>query len=294
MKGVVFREPGGPEVLRVEDVPKPVPADGQLLVRTEAIGMSYYETMLRSGGFPFPVPLPVVFGFEAAGIADGRRVVAFDMTGGAYAEFMVTSADKVTDVPDGLSAADAVAVAGQASTAAVVLEHAKLTGGETILIESAAGPVGGYLAQLARRAGVARIIGTAGGPAKIEHALKVGFDEVVDHNVEGWQSRLSGIDVVFECIGGESAKKTLSVLKSDTGRMVGYGLISGSFPDIDENDPRYSRASMDNLPAREMLELAANGDLTPLIDSVMPLEKAADAHRRYENRLATGKIVLVP
>jgi NADPH:quinone reductase-like Zn-dependent oxidoreductase len=301
MKGVVFREPGGPEVLRVEDVPTPVAAEGQVLVRTEAIGMSYYETAMRAGVFPYPVPLPVVFGFEAAGLADdGRRVVVFDMTGGAYAEVMASPPAAMTVIPDGLSATDAVAVAGQASTAAVVLKAAELTGGETILIESAAGPVGGYLAQLARRQGVKTIIGTAGGAAKIAHALKNGFDEVIDHNADGWQQTVpADIDVIFECIGGESARKMLPALKSGTGRMIGYGLISGSFPAIEATDLeprglRYSRASMENPPVREMLNLAVNGELTPLIDSVLPLEQAAEAHRRYEARLATGKIVLVP
>lgn len=273
MKGVVFREPGGPEVLRVEDVPAPVAGDGQLLVRTEAIGMSYYETSMRAGIFPFPAPLPAIFGLEAAGVVvggelDGTRVVVMDMTGGAYAEFMAAPTEAVTVAPEGMSAADAVAIAAQASTAILQLQKAKLTGGETILIESAAGPVGGYLAQLARRQGATRIIGTAGGPAKIKHALKNGFDEVIDHNVDGWQESVPrDIDVIFDCIGGESAKRLLPALKAG-GLMIAYGLISGSFAavdpaDLDPRDLRLVRAGIEPPPIREVLDLAATGNLTP-------------------------------
>ncbi|WP_163572961.1 quinone oxidoreductase family protein [Fodinicola feengrottensis] len=175
MRAIVMRRTGGPEVLRLEDVPVPVPAAGEVLVKTEAIGASYPETLLRSGAFPVPGGLPAVAGIEAAGtvaaVGDGvdagmigRRVVLMDTCGGAYAEFCASPLSAITEIPDGLSAVDAVAVGGMAATALAVLQDAELAGGETVLIESAAGQVGGYLAQLARRAGAGRIIGTAGSP----------------------------------------------------------------------------------------------------------------------------------
>lgn len=313
MRAIVMHRIGGPDVLQAEDVPAPVPAANQMLIRTEAIGMSYYETAMRAGIFPFPVPLPAVFGFEAAGTvmevgpgADpalaGAQVVVMDMTGGAYAELLAAPAEAVTPVPDGLSAADAVAVAAQAATAACVLDQAGLVGGETVLIESAAGAVGGYLAQLARRRGVARIIGTAGGRAKLEKARERGFDEVVDHSEPGWQSRVPrGVDVVFECIGGTSARLLLDALTPGTGRMVAYGLISGDWPAVEPADlePRglsLVRASMAEVDGArsEVLALAARGELTPLVDSTLPLAEAAKAHQRFEDRLAAGKIILLP
>jgi NADPH:quinone reductase-like Zn-dependent oxidoreductase len=304
---MVLRRTGGPEELRLEDVPVPTPGDGQLLVRTEAIGMSYYETLLRRGVFPFPEGIPAVFGFEAAGtvteVGDGvdatlvgSRVVAFDMSGGAYAEFMAVSSDAATVIPDGLSSADALAIAAQATTAAVVLDQSGLVKGETVLIESAAGSVGGYLAQLARRNGAGRIIGTAGGPRKIEYARKLGFfDEIVDHNVDGWQARVpTGIDIIFECIGGESAKLLVPALTAGTGRMVPYGLISGSRPAVDKEHLVDVRMEAPAEVRREVLDLAVRGELRPLIDSTLPLAEAAKAHQRFADRVATGKIVLVP
>src|ERR1700733_7695954 len=121
MRAVVMHEPGGPEVLQLEEVPVPVTGAGQVLIRAEAIGVSYSEIPMRAGVFPPPAPLPLTFGLEAAGVVtaigsgadpalQGRRVVVLSTTFGAYAEYLAVPATSVTVVPDGIGAADAVAV----------------------------------------------------------------------------------------------------------------------------------------------------------------------------------------
>ncbi|WP_327044599.1 zinc-binding dehydrogenase [Microbispora sp. NBC_01189] len=326
MRAIVMHKTGGPEVLTLEEVPTPVPGPGQVLVRTEAVGVTYYETAMRSGLFPMSRPLPSVFGFEAAGVvaevgegvddagADGgltgRRVAIMNATGGGtYAEYVTAAADALVPVPDSLTAADAVAVAVQGALAMTLLRTAGLTGTETVLAEVAGGGVGGYLTQLARPMGAARVLATGGSPAKRGLARELGADDVFDHTDPGWTERLreagGPVDVVFESLGGVSAGRVLDAMTPGTGRMLLYGLLGGP-PAVSPMDllqrgltlvgcggpePWLSRV----LAARaEVLDLAARGGLRPQVDSVLPLADAAEAHRRIEARAAVGKVVLVP
>src|SRR3954447_25471286 len=192
---------GGPEVLRGVDVPPPVPGPGQVLVRAEAVGVGYYEVPLRSGVFPLPVPLPTTFGCEAAGTAVevgegadpgwlGRRVVLMDIAGmGAYAELVAVPAEALTPVPDGVSAVDAVAAAVPAAVALTLWERAAVAPGSRVLVQAAAGGVGGDLTQLARARGV-HVVATAGSGAKRERARSLGAAVVVDHTDPDWPDRV--------------------------------------------------------------------------------------------------------
>jgi NADPH:quinone reductase-like Zn-dependent oxidoreductase len=269
-----------------------------------------------------PVPLPVVFGFEAAGTvtavgegADpalvGRRVVVMSFTGGSYAEYVAVPAETATLIPGALSAAEAVAVAVQAAVALSLLRAARLTGGESVLIEVASGGVGGYLTQLARDYGAGRVVATAGGPAKRERALEQGADAVLDHTDPGWPDEVrealagSDLDVVFESIGGASAKRLLDVLTPGSGRIMFYGVLDGE-PALTPSDLLYRGLTLvgcGGLTAwgervraarAEVLDLAARGRIRPLLDRTLPLADAAEAHRRIEDRAALGKIILVP
>ncbi|MEW9532267.1 zinc-binding alcohol dehydrogenase family protein [Microbispora sp. NPDC049125] len=322
MRAIVLRETGGPEVLRLEEVPPPVPGPGEVLVRTEAVGVSYYETPLRAGVFPFPAPLPAVFGFEAAGTvtevgegADaallGRRVTVMKLggTGGTYAEYVAAGADALTLVPAGVSAADAVATAVQGAVALTLLRAAALEDGQTVLIEVAGGGVGGYLTQLVRGFGAGRVLATAGSEVKRRRARDLGADLVLDHTDPSWpdQVREAGgtVDVVFEAIGGASARRLLDAMTPGGGRMMFYGLLDGP-PEVTPVDLLHrglTLAGCGGLAAwgrhvqdarAEVLDMVADGRLRPQVDSVLPLADAATAHRRIEERAAIGKIVLVP
>jgi NADPH2:quinone reductase len=323
VRAIVMDRTGGPEVLREADLPRPVAGPGQVLVRAEAVGVGYYEVPLRSGVFALPVELPTTFGCEAAGtvveLGEGadpgwrdRRVVLMDIAGmGTYAEFVAVPVDALTPIPDGVSAIDAVAAAVPAAVALTLWERAAAAPGSRVLVQAAAGGVGGYLTQLARAGGVT-VVATAGSEAKCRRARALGAAATVDHTDPDWpdhvRAALDGaeLDVVFEAIGGPAARRTLAVLAEGTGRVLLYGMLAGEPPAIDPAAlltrgltligcgglgvwaPRVRAARAD------ALEMVARGELEALVDSTMPLAEAADAHRRIEARLAAGKIVLQP
>jgi NADPH:quinone reductase len=316
MRAIVLRAVGGPENLSLEELLVPAPGSGQILVKTEAIGVSYAEAAVRSGAIPVPLELPATLGFEAAGTVTelgdgvdgdllGRRVVVLNPGLGCYAEYVAVPAANATVIPDGLSSADAVVVAGHGAVALCLLRAANLTGKETVLVEVAAGGVGGYLTQLAHREGAARVIGTAGTQAKRDHAKKLGADEVLDHTAAEWEKDLAGVDVVFESLGGDTPSSLLDALTPGTGRILLYGLLRGA-PEVSPVDLLFrgltlvgcggGGAWMDQvLRARtEVMRMAVDGVLKPQIDTVLPLEDAAVAHERFDNRLTIGKIVLTP
>ncbi|ETK35781.1 quinone oxidoreductase family protein [Microbispora sp. ATCC PTA-5024] len=322
MRAIVMHEPGGPEVLRPEEVPEPSPGPGQVVIRVEAAGVGYADTLLRARGFPLPVPLPAVFGFEAAGTVTetgdgvdpalvGTRVVTLRLggDGGTYAEYARAEADSLTVVPEPVTPSDAVAVAVQGAVALTLVREARLTGNETVLVEVAAGGVGAYLTQLAPAMGAGRVVATAGSAGKRRQAEDLGADLVLDHTDPGWTDRVAEeggtLDVVFESIGGASAGRLLDAMTPGTGRMLLYGVLDGppAVAPIDLLRRGLTLAGCGGLTGwalrvqearAEVLEMLAAGRLRPWVDSVLPLEEAAAAHRRIEERAASGKIVLVP
>jgi NADPH:quinone reductase-like Zn-dependent oxidoreductase len=316
MRAVLLTEVGEPNVLVIAEVAAPEPAAGQVLVRIEAVGAHFAETRLRSGMYPLPAELPAVFGTQAVGIVTGAgpgtasdrldtRVALSKMTG-CYAEYVVADAGSLTPVPDGLSPTEAVAVAMPGSVALALLEMAGPVAGATVLVEAAATGVGAYLTQMLRRREVGRIIGTAGA-AKHAQARELGVDQVVDSSDPHWHEALAddSVDVVFESIGGDSAVAVLPKMTPLRGRMLHYGLLSGLPAAITPTDLMTRGLTLTGCGGtafharlahtrRHALELAAGGGLTPVIDAALPLEHAAEAHRRIEAREHRGMVVLTP
>jgi NADPH:quinone reductase len=317
MRAIVMYEPGGPEVLRLEDRPVPEPGPGEVVIRTEAIGASFTEAWLRSGAMPVPVELPAVFGVEAAGVVTqigdgvgtglaGRRVLTLNSGFGAYAEYVAAPAAGLAEIPAGIGAQEAVATGNWGAVALCALRAARLTGTETVLVETAAGGVGGYLTQLAHRLGARRVIGTAGSEAKRELARGFGADEVIDHYAPGWIAQLSdgSVDAVFESLGGDTTGQLVPKLTPGSGRVLLYGFLRG-MPAFAATDFLFQGLTLTGCagPAwlervqaarAEVFELVAAGHLRPQIDSVLPLEDAVKAHQRFDDRAAAGKIVLTP
>ncbi|MGQ4615111.1 zinc-binding dehydrogenase [Nocardia sp. R7R-8] len=322
MQAIVMTAPGSPDVLVAADVPTPRAGADELVVRAEAIPVLYPETKLRSGEFQLDAPLPLVFGFQAAGVVTevgmrvdpaliGRRVVVSTQGCGAYAEFVAAPAGSATPIPDSLSFVDAAAVLMNGSVAIPLLETAALTGAETVLIEAAATGVGSALAQLAREFGAARVIGTAGGPDKAAHARKLGADEAIDHNDPEWTTRLretlgtATVDVVFDSIGGASAARLLDLMTPLRGRMLGYGWLSGAPAQVSASDLLMRGLTFTGCAGPDWLNQVAQaraavlartaaGGLDPLVEAVLPLDQANRAHRLLEDRAVLGKIVLRP
>ena len=323
MRAVVLQATGGPEMLVPAEVPEPKAGPGQVLVRTEAIAVSRGETMMRSGAIPLPYPLPAVIGAEAAGIVQavgegadpglaGARVTMVTGGAGSYAEFIAVDAGMAVRVPGGLSAAEAVAVAAPGAMALGLLARAAARSGENLLIEGGSGAAGGYLVGLARRLGAGRIIATAGTPAGREQVKELGADVVLDHTDPDWPGGLPAaldggtLDVAFDAAGGPAAGRVLDLLTPSSGRMVCYGTLSGSPPDLDLGTvlsrglqvtgcggPGWFRQIL-GVHYPEALQRAAQGQIQPRIGAVLPLGDAAEAHRRIAIRSAAGRILLVP
>ncbi|MBL1076663.1 zinc-binding dehydrogenase [Nocardia sp. 2] len=313
---------GGPDVLVAREVPTPQPQAGQVLIRTEAVPVLYPETLLRSGAFPLPAAMPLVFGTQAAGVVReagagvdtgliGQRVLAASNAFGTYAEQVCVPAESVTPIPAGLSSIDAAAVTMGMSVALPLLDTAALTGTETVLIQAAATGIGGYLTQLAKEFGAARVIATAGGPVKADRARELGADEVIDHTDPAWPARLAEIlggttvDVVFDAIGGDSARILLDLMTPLRGRMLSYGFLSGAPAQVTALDLIMRGLTLTGCSGAAWLagvdrnraaalERAATGSITPLIDRVLPLAQANAAHQLIADRVPLGTIILQP
>lgn len=321
MQAIVMTETGAPEVLVRHDVDEPRPDDGQVVIRAEAIPVLYPETMVRAGAFPFPAPLPAVFGFQAAGTivelgagADpallGARVVTETGGFGAYAELVVAEQGSVTVIPDGLSIDLAAATQMPGSVALTLVATAAITPGETVLVEASATGVGSCLTQLCVARG-ARVIATAGGADKARLAREHGAAEVVDHAVPGWADQLrellagDTVDVVFDSIGADSLTPLLDVITPLSGRILSYGWLAGAPAQLSAVDLILRGITLTGCTgsawlgevARQRpaaLAAAARGELTVGIDSVVPLTEAAAAHRKLEERAALGTVLLRP
>ncbi|MBC7303541.1 MAG: zinc-binding dehydrogenase [Nocardia sp.] len=314
-------ETGGPDVLVAREVAEPRPGDGQVVVRVEVVPVLYPETRVRAGAFPFPAPLPEVFGFQAAGtVVDigagvdremlGARVVASTSGFGAYAELVVTDVDSVTAIPDQLTTENAAAMQMSGSVALALMQTAAVSTGETVLIEAAATGIGGCLTQLCAAAG-ARVIATAGGQQKARLARDNGAHEVLDHTAPDWADQLGEllaggtVDVVFDSLGGDSLTPLLDSITPLRGRILSYGWLDGAPSQLGVSELILrgltltgcaGAAWLDTVAGQRQaaLRATAQGLLVPLIDSVLPLARAADAHRMLENRVALGTVLLRP
>ncbi|GAA3670272.1 zinc-binding dehydrogenase [Nonomuraea antimicrobica] len=315
MRAIVLAATGGPERLEPAELPRPQPGEGQVLIRAQAVGVSYAETQIRAGTLPFPLELPAVIGAEAVGevVEAGPGVtdrpigsMLVGMTGGvgAYAEYVLLPAALTCPVPDGVTPEEALAVATPGAIALGLLHRARFAGGETILVEAGTSSVGTYLVQHAKEFGAGHVIATAGSPDKRDRAAELGADTVLDHGTPGWPGDLPDVDVAFESIGGASATQVLGHLTPGTGRMLSYGLLSGepaavTAADLMERGVTITGCSGPAWAAEvfgthypEMLARLASGRSEAYVARTLPLEKAAEAHRLLESRAVTGRVLL--
>lgn len=312
MRAVWLKEFGGPEVLVPGEAPDPAPGEGQALIDVEFVNITFVETQMRSGTGPAPVKLepPVIPGNGVGGVVAavgegvdaglvGRRVVSSTGGSGAYAEKVAVDAKGLFEVPDGLALDDAVALLADGRTATMMVGAADVRAGERVLVEAAAGGVGTLLVQLAKARGAA-VVAAAGGASKAEVAMGLGADEAVDYREPGWAGKVGPVDVVFDGVGGDVAREAFTLLRSG-GRMVSFGLASGEWASIPEEDAAGRGVTLVRPQAtpeqlREFtvsaLQEAAQGRLRPVIGRRFPLEGAADAHRAIESRSTVGKTLL--
>ncbi|MEN3307535.1 MAG: NADPH:quinone reductase [Micromonosporaceae bacterium] len=306
---------GGPEVLVAGEAPDPVAGPGQALVEVRFANVTFVETQFRANGSgPFAGRLPMVPGNGVGGVVSsvgagadpglvGRQVVSGTGGSGGYAERVAVDAAGLLPVPGGLALDAAVALLADGRTAMMLVAAAELGGGERVLVEAAAGGVGTLLVQLARSAG-ATVVAVAGGARKVALARDLGAAVAVDYLRPDWDRRVrdavGGVDVVFDGVGGGVAQTAFELLDRG-GRMLSFGLASGSWAQIPEPDaaargvrlvrPRPEPAQLRSFTSSALAEGAA-GRLRPVIGQRFPLERAADAHAAIQSRSTVGKTLL--
>jgi NADPH2:quinone reductase len=324
MRAIVCREHGDLSVLKLEQVPDPEPGPGQALVRIRACGINFADSIMAAGKYQTQPALPFIPGSEIAGdvvalgegvdgLEPGDRVMGLPGRGG-YAELVAVDARRLTPLPDGLGYEQAASFAVTYGTGHVALAHrARLRPGETLLVHGAAGGVGLTAVELGRIMG-ARVIGTAGGPDKLEIARAAGAEHAIDYLAEDIRERVKaltggrGADVIYDPVGGDVFDASLRCVAFE-GRILVIGFAGGRVQQIPANHVMVknvdiigvNRPAYDTLAPEvarrsqeQLLDWLAAGLIAPLVSRSYPLERAVEALESVVTRRSTGKVVIVP
>jgi NADPH2:quinone reductase len=315
MKAVRIHELGPAGNLRLDEIDKPDPGPGEVLIKNAAAGVNYADIARRNGSYLQKTPLPYVMGLEAAGtiaevgegVSDfeaGQRVLALIGSGG-YAEYVAAPTSQLFPIPDELGFGEASALLVQGLTAVGLLREARA--GQSILIHAAAGGVGTLLVQLAKHRGLT-VIGTASSPEKLEKVIELGADFGINYTEDDWTEQVlqatgnRGVDIIIEMVGGDIVEKNLKVLAVN-GTMWVYGSASGQDYKLSVlnllNKNHIVRGywlTLESPAARavyaaELLDHIKAGRLKIQVTE-FPLDQAAEAHKAIEGRKTTGKVVL--
>ncbi len=321
-KAVRIHAPGGPEVLKYEDVPTPEPGPGEALIRQEGIGLNYIDVYFRTGLYKAP-SMPLTIGQEGAGtvIAVGADVtdvrpgdrVAYAGAIGGYATERTIVADRLVKLPDGIDFKTAAAMMLQGMTAQYLLRSTyTVKSGDTIVVHAAAGGVGMIMCQWGKYLG-ANVIGVVSSREKADVARAngaaytiVGYDRLVPE-VKRITSG-AGVSVVYDSIGKDTFGASLDCL-APLGLMVSYGNASGPVPPVDigilaakgslfltrPTLATYTAKRTDlQKTAQDLFEVVLKGAVKIQVNQTFPLKDAAAAHIALESRKTTGSTVLVP
>lgn len=320
MRAVAIQRFGDPDGMGVIEAPSPVPGPGQVVIETDAIGVGGVEAVIRRGtlgryGFAEGlVPGSEVAGLvtaAGAGVDDawvGRRVWAFTGTGGGYVEQAVARIADVVALPDDLSSIDAVTLGSAAPVAHFALAHARFAPGESVLVRGAAGSIGIATTELAAHAGAGAVAVTTSSPERGRRLRDLGATHVLDRAGEGDPTASGSFDVVIDIVGGAEMPAFIDRL-APNGRLVVVGVVAG-LPPADfgmrlmgafQQSRSVATFSLDSVPVpardavrAEKFAAAARGELHAVVHEVLPLEQAAEAHRRMDLGTVFGRIVLRP
>lgn len=323
MKAVQVDAFGGVEVLRVVERPKPVPREGEVLVRVEASGLNFADLMQREGLYPGGPTPPFFPGIEAAGVVEsvgtqtngprlrlGSRVACITQ-GGAQAEYVLAEESACTPLPDDVSFAEGAAFPVQYLTAYhALLTVGRAAQGETVLIHAAGGGVGTAAIQIARLLGL-RVIGTASTSEKRGRVLELGADRAVGYDEFETAAREltggRGPDIILDTVGGDVLRRSLAILPP-LGRLVVVGLASREAPAIDTVRLLFrsqavlgfhlrailERRELIETSMRQLLSWASSGKLKIQVGHTFPLREIRRAHELLASRQSYGKVVLLP
>ena len=320
MRAVQVVRLDGPAAVEVREVPEPQRRGDQVLIEVKAAGLNFPDVLQSKGQYQYKPEVPFTLGSEVAGVVreapdgsplrPGDRVVAFAGTG-AFAELAVASADQVLPLPDEVSFVTGACLPMNYLTVHfALLVRGHLREGQTVLVHGAAGGVGTAAIQLAVALG-ARVIGVASTPEKVEVAKAVGAHEAV--LADGFKDAVKalapgGVDMVVDPVGGDRFTDSLRCLAPE-GKLLVIGFTAGEIPTVKVN-----RLLLNNIDVvgvgwgafvmgkpgyvagewAELLPYLRSGALDPLVSDTFPLEKAAEALARIDERQVTGKVVLEP
>lgn len=322
MRAIRIHEAGGPDQLRLDDIPLPAPRAGEVRFRVEAAGVNFIDTYHRSG--LYKVELPHTLGSEAAGVVTavgegvktlmpGDRIGSARVTG-AYADEATVVAAHAVRIPAGVEAKTAAALLLQGMTAHyLACDTFPLKPGDTALIHAGAGGVGLLLIQMAKRRG-ARVFTTVGTDDKVALARNAGADAVCVYSREDFTAAARaftggrGVDVAYDGVGRNTFEGTLRSLRP-RGMFVSFGNASGAVPPFaplllsQHGSLYFTRPTLThytlteeelNARAGELFRWVEAGELNVKIGATFPLTAAAEAHRALEGRATTGKVLLLP
>ena len=324
MKAIVAREFGGPEVLKLEDVPDPTAGPGQVRVRLHAVGVNPYDTYMRSGGYAVNPGLPYTPGADGAGLIDqvgegvsgwkaGNRVyisgTAAGKAHGAYAQFALCTSDQVHHLPDKVSFVQGAGLFVPYVTAwRALFGRVNARAGDIVLVHGASGGVGVAATQFAVAAGMT-VIGTAGSPEGLDVVKSQGAHHAVNHAAEGYRDEVvrlasgRGPDVIVEMLANVNLDHDLTMI-APGGRVVvvgNRGRVEIDARKIMSKDISVFGLALWGIPVDEarrahhaIVAGLEAGTLKPVVGTEMPLADAAVAHRRIMEPGARGKIVLIP
>lgn len=322
MKAIQFSKYGGPEVLEYIDIEKPKPADHEVLISVQTVGVNYADTARRQGQYVVPTELPFIPGAEIAGIVTevgdkvtmiqpGARVVSLIESGG-YADYALANEEMVMELPDSTDFYQAAALPLQGLSAYHILKTmGRIMPGETVLIHAAAGGVGTLAIQLAKLFGAGKVIATASSHEKLQLAKSMGADVLIDYTKDGWGKEVLqatnglGVNLGLEMVGGDNFIHTLKCL-APMGRIVVYGNASSEPYQFDPTRLMRRNQSVigfflpqimrnQDLLRSSMTELytyVAAGKLKLTIGDVFSLDQAAEVHEAMQSRKTKGKLIL--
>src|ERR1044071_3537073 len=316
MRAVEISNPGGPEVLKPVDRPKPTPKDGEILIKVAAAGVNRPDVLQRSGNYPVPPDASDLPGLEVAGevVSAGNVFKAGDKVcalvhGGGYAEFCVAPEVQALPVPKGLSLVEAASLPETFFTVwGNVFERGRLAPGETLLVQGGTSGIGVSAIQMAAAMGN-RVFATAGSDDKVAACLRLGAEKAFNYKTQDFEKELQQetVNVILDMVGGDYVPKELRCIAED-GRLVFIAFLRGMKAEMDIGLVMRKRITITGSTlrprpvafkgaiARSLREkiwpLLERGKIKPEIYKTFPLAQAADAHRLMESSQHIGKIVL--
>jgi|SRR5882672_1681473 len=321
MRAVEISKPGGPEVLRPADRPKPTPKDGEILIKVAAAGVNRPDVLQRSGNYAVPPDASDLPGLEVAGevVSPGKTFKVGDQVcalvhGGGYAEYCVAPEVQALPVPKGLSLVEAASLPETFFTVwGNVFDRGRLAPGETLLVQGGSSGIGVSAIQMAAAMGN-RVFATAGSDDKVAACKRLGAAEAFNYKTQDFENEIKkitggkGVDVILDMVGGDYVPKELNCLAED-GRLVFIAFLRGMKTEMDimlvmrkrltitgstlRPRPVAFKGALAKSLREKIWPLIERGKIKPEIYKTFPLEQAADAHRLMESSQHIGKLVLI-